>query len=371
MFAVASDTFSNQDHTSCDDINFSHSFLPKDYPDLCLQCAYNWSNQILQPSPKLWFYKQHNPLEGLEAQYPIFDFQARMVANMSSNASYSDHVPADDSLKNDPEECLRRHRLSLFPDPVSASYDYQFQNDRCSDAMSLTSDNPEPAPDPDSPSFDPIKFADHLKQTDALTYTDNYPSDPDVSDSRSEDLVMPEWRLLVSSYFLLVRPVDVLFDNSSALTDSSPQFDTNHLDDSISSQSTAVESKRIDLVGELPSHEEVVAELAQALRVDANPKYQDASNTLPSWQQTFHSSDSRNSLWLADMSSASSPDFSDRNTNEWLSENDFVLTSPTASTHRLGSMSENLMPFPDPFSSYRSLDTFFEDTDDEDDGCLL
>ncbi|KAJ6037193.1 hypothetical protein N7540_001472 [Penicillium herquei] len=263
--------------------------------------------------------------------------------------------------------------------------------------MSLTSDHPQPAPAPDFPSFDTISFADHLKlrQTGAHTYPNDYPSD-DVSECWSEDLAMPEWRLLVipdasettdspeldfqvSTYFPFVRPVDVLYEKFSTLTNSRSQFDTNYMDDSISSQSTAVESKRIDLVGELPSHEEVIAELAQALRVDANTKYntgypshyQHARNTLPSWQQNFHPSDSRNSLWLADMSSASSPDFSDRNTDDWLSGDDFLLTSPTASTHRLGSMSENLMHFRDSMSSFRSLDTLFDDTDDEDGGCLL
>ncbi|KAJ5719194.1 hypothetical protein N7493_007649 [Penicillium malachiteum] len=368
MFAVVSDTFSNQDHTSCDDINLSHSLLSMDNPDLCLQCAYDWSDQILQPDPKSWAYKQQNPLEGLEARYPIFDFQARMAANMSSDASYSGHMPAYDALMNDLEKCLRRHQLSLFSDPVSDNYDYQLQN------------------------------------TDTLTYRDNYSSNSDVSDSCSEDSVMPEWHSLVSelhrnkhsssfpdasettdslepvqvsTYFPFVRPVEVLFDNSSAMTDSSSQFAMNYMDDSISSQSTAVESKRIDLVGELPSHEEVIAELAQALRVDPNSKYdtnqyQDAQNTLPSRQHTFHTSDSRNSLWLADMSSASSPDFTDRNTDDWLSENDYLSTNmPTTSTNRLGSIGENLMHFRDSLWSFRSPGTLVDDTNDEDGGCPL
>ncbi|KAJ5697377.1 hypothetical protein N7488_011061 [Penicillium malachiteum] len=275
--------------------------------------------------------------------------------------------------------------------------------------MSLTSDHPEPAPVPGFPSFDTSNVADHLRQADTLTYRDNYSSDSDMSDSCSEESVMPEWRSLVSelsrnrhsssfpdvsettdsldpvqvsTYFPFVRPIEVLLDNSSALAEYSLQFDTNYMDDSISSQSTAVESKRIDLVGELPSHEEVIAELVQALRVDPNSKYdagytnqhQETQNTPPSWQQTFDSSDSRNSLWLADMSSASSPDFSDPNTDDWLSENDYLSKIvPTASINKLGSIGERLMHFRDSMWSFRSPDILFQvdDTDDEDGGCPL
>lgn len=105
---------------------------------------------------------------------------------------------------------------------------------------------------------------------------------------------------------------------------------------------TATKDVKIDLLGALPTHEEIVSELVQALRIgldSSNGSQSSKSSREPSRSgtpqklagkltQCLKHSDSQSSLWRADMSSASSLDFNDHPTDSWLSEPN--LTTSTA-----------------------------------------
>lgn len=124
-----------------------------------------------------------------------------------------------------------------------------------------------------------------------------------------------------------------------SVTNSLAQLDLDCTEDSFSSRPSSSSTNKIDLLSALPSREEILAELVQVFKQQASsPNFSEATfdacqnspETRPLLLKGFRCSESRSSLWRADMSSASSPNFSRMrpalNADDWLSElDDFTL----------------------------------------------
>ena len=169
-----------------------------------------------------------------------------------------------------------------------------------------------------------------------------------------------------------------------SVTNSLAQLDLDCTDESFSSRPSSSSTNKIDLLSTLPSREEILTELVQVFKQQASSPnfshatfdtYQDSPETRPLLLKGFRCSESRSTLWRADMSSASSPNFGRSrpalNADDWLSElDDFTLLW----TYRRSYVKEKREE-EDLESSTQSFYTADENEDDEEDeeegGCSL
>ncbi|KAJ5653767.1 hypothetical protein N7490_000770 [Penicillium lividum] len=355
MLASADDSPCDHYHLSCDDIKSSHDLLSSDHPDLCLQCAYDWSSEYSQGS-QIQTPKQNRALEGLDVTLPIIHFKARMVVQRS---------PATDRLQEMRTDIYQRKSFkhdgwshSTYPPSVGAE-----QSER--DFHFMAWGSPMTLNSPFFDTFDSYTDADLLTGLGKSRYFDCslHETDP----CAQPDLDLEGHGASTSTVHFDVCETHVLFSNFCDFVCPSHNTDVDYICLDEFENPEPISDVVIDCLTQLDldceeADNSRIIELTQAFRrgasSDVTPKLSDGSNQKSRTKPlpTLNHSDSRNSLWRANMSSASSPDFRDKKT-EWFS--DFELVSFGTDT---------ILDTP---VELRATANFLKLSDEEDGGCLL
>ncbi|KAJ6006118.1 hypothetical protein N7451_004062 [Penicillium sp. IBT 35674x] len=317
-------------HLSCDDIKISHDLLPADHPDLCLQCAYDWKSRYPQQDHKTQFPKRNRAMEGLDAAYPIIDFQARMVGpkrGPNTNETRTD-IYQSNLVRRDPKcTCPACTKLASIRSDVREDLDSL----TCGSSMSLDSafiDTFDSFCDFELDVSHDSGFDSH-EMTDACLQYDLdherhgvYTSAGDCFDVCGiDDLLSTSCDSDHLSYdssidFSRIDENDDLEPMPEIVTDCLAQSNIDCVEDH------TTDSAKINLLAGLPSHKEITLELIQAVQIgitssDITPEISTTANKSKATQKsldisktpTLNHSDSKASLWRASMSSASSPEF--------------------------------------------------------------
>lgn len=320
-------------HLSCDSLRISHDLLPADHSDLCLQCAYDWNSVYVPQDHEIQFPEKNLSLEEANASHPIIDVRARMVGSKRSPDTNLIHETRTDLYQSNPlrrdPECTCSACLKLMSVRPDVRQDLDFLT--CGSPMSLDSLFIDTFDSSCVPEFD----MSHDLGFDLHDGIDPF-SQLDLDHERHGAYTSAGERIDVceiDNLILTLYDFDHLSHSSSIdsfhvdeknnfesmpdiVTDCLARLDLDCVEDHMNN------STEIDLLAALPSPEEVILELIQAFRTgiasnDISPEILSIANkrkanlkppgisTIP----TLNHSDSRTSLWNANMSSASSPNF--------------------------------------------------------------
>ncbi|KAJ5656111.1 hypothetical protein N7507_008061 [Penicillium longicatenatum] len=344
-------------HSSCNDIKASHDLLPPDHPDLCLQCAYDWN---LPQDHDAQSPKNNRALEGLNAADPIIDFKARMVVPKRSRVTNTIHETRTDIYQSHPSGYHTEYTCSASFSSVGSPMNLEFP--RCVPFDSSRTLEFDTSCDLD---YDSDEATDPYSQLDLGHESHGlYPSTGTCFDVCATDgLSSAFYDFEHLSYVSSVDSSDIDMNDDlepmpEIVTECLAQLDLGCVEKDMTHNG-------IDLLAALPSPKHIIIELIQACRTGIISNHitpeilplDDGSNdnqTLRKPTPTLNHYDSKTSLWHANMSSVSSPDF--RNyADKWFSDLElasFGIKTSLDSTVEYGATAE-----------------FLDLSDDEEGGC--
>ncbi|KAJ5946332.1 hypothetical protein N7454_003171 [Penicillium verhagenii] len=293
MFASADVIFPEPYHLTCDDIKISHDLLPSDHPDLCLQCSYDWSSTYTQNNNANHLPQRNRALEGLDATRPIIDLKARMVVQTNPDPNNL-HNKQTDMYQNNPNTVGDdgRYHSSACPAQVGAEQLFMGENTNHT-TWGLPVSNFSTSCIPGSN----IRFYPELcaccgfdwelyemtgphAQLDPDFGSHQEHTSTDVSfDVRDTNDVYSNLHDFGPLFYMphvdalsCIDDVDNFEPMPGATTDCLAQLDLD------CTENSNIDSNSIDLLGALPSHQEIIVELAQAFKTgtssDENPPKQ-------------------------------------------------------------------------------------------------